>query len=322
MQTVTSMVGMDLLKIAWTLSFGVVAALAISGNALTIVIFVKKLKRRRTQFPLISLAVADLMVGLITVPLFIVATSITNFQYKNVFLVAILDWTDMFTGFTSIFTLTVIALERLLAIGWPFRHRALSGKAYVLAIAIPWILASTVAWTVITFHYLSLQPIPFLVLFFIFLFAPIILTCVAYPLLWIKEMSRRRKTRAIRDARDFKQAKTVALITGVFLVTWLPIQIYMLIINLCISCRELSPVLGTIFKLLQYGNSVVNILIYSFRIAEYRSALFEILRCCKCSCQQHQIQFGLSSSVCVISMTTLADIQAINSNDYPQTTRL
>ncbi|XP_068683354.1 adenosine receptor A2a-like [Montipora foliosa] len=314
------MVGMDLSKIAWILSFGVVAALAIFGNALTIVIFVKKLKRRRPQFPLISLAVADLMVGAITVPLFIVTYWITKIQY--VFLVATLDWTDMFSGFASIFTLTVIALERLFAIGWPFRHRALSSKAYVVAIATPWILAFTLAWIATIFNHVIDQRIPFLVLISVFLFAPIILTCATYPLLWIKEMSRCRKTRAIRDARDFKLAKTVALITGVFLVTWLPFQIFWLIINLCISCRELSPVLGTIFKLLQYGNSVVNILIYSFRIAEYRSALLEILRCCKCSCQQHQIQFGLSSSVSLIAMTTSADIQAINSNDYPQTTRL
>ena len=316
----TTMVGMDLSNIAWALFFGVVAALAISGNALTIVIFVKKLKRRRPQFALISLAVADLMVGAITVPLFIVTYWITNIQY--VFLIAILEWTDMFTGFTSMFTLTVIALERLLAIGWPLRHRALSCKAYVVAIATPWILAFTVAWIATIFCYVSDQRISFLVLISVFLFAPIILTCAAYLLLWIKEMSRCRKTRAIRDARDFKLAKNVALITGVFLVTWLPFEIFLLIINLCISCRELSPVLGMIFKLLQYGNSVINILIYSFRNAEYRSALFEIIRCCKCSCQQNQIQFGLSSSVCVISMTTLADIQAINSNDYPQTTRL
>ncbi|XP_068683279.1 adenosine receptor A2a-like [Montipora foliosa] len=314
------MVGMDLSKIAWTLSFGVVAALAISGNALTIVIFVKKLKRRRSQFPLISLAVADLMVGLITVPLFIVSTSITKIQYKNVFLIAILDWTDMFTGFTSIFTLTVIAFERLLAIGWPFRHRALRGKSYVVAIATPWILAFTVAWIAAIFNYVIDLRIPVLVLLFICLFAPITLTCASYTLLWIKAMSRRRKTRAIRDARDFKLAKTVALITGVFLVTWLPIQIYILSINLCISCRELSPVLGTIFKLLQYGNSVVNIFIYSLRNDEYKSALFEILRCCKFSSQQHQI--GLSSRVPAILEATLADNQAINSVHYLQTTSL
>ncbi|XP_068683293.1 adenosine receptor A2a-like [Montipora foliosa] len=311
---------MELSNIAWILSFGVVAALAISGNALTIVIFVKKLTRRRPQFSLISLAVADLMVGSITVPLFIVSTWITNFQFKNVFLIAILDWTDMFTGFTSIFTLTVIAFERLLAIGWPLRHRVLSCKAYVVAIATPWILAFTVAWIATIFNYVSDQGIPFLVLFFIFLFAPIILTCATYPLLWIKAMSRRRKTRAIRDARDFKLAKTVALITGAFLVTWLPFQIFLLIINLCISCRELSPVLGMIFKLLQYGNSVVNIFIYSLRNDEYKSALFEILRCCKFSSQQHQI--GLSSRVPAISVATLADNQAINSVHYLQTTSL
>ncbi|XP_068723189.1 adenosine receptor A2a-like [Montipora capricornis] len=309
---------MDLSNIAWILSFGVVAALAISGNALTIVIFVKKLKRRRPQFSLVSLAVADLMVGSITVPLFIVTYWITNIQY--VFLNVILDWTDMFTGFASIFTLTVIALERLLAIGWPLRHRALSCKAYVVAIATPWILAFTVAWITTIFNYVSGQRIPPLVLLFIFLFAPIILTCATYPLLWIKAMSRRRKTRAIRDARDFKLAKTAALITGAFLVTWLPLQIFLLIINLCTSCRELSPVLGMIFKLLQYGNSVVNIFIYSLRNDEYRSALFEILRCCKFSSQQHQI--GLSSRVPAISVDTLADNQAINSVHYLQKTSL
>lgn len=49
--------------------FGFLAALTTFGNVLTILIFLKQRLRRRGQFLLISLAVGDLLVGLLSVPL-------------------------------------------------------------------------------------------------------------------------------------------------------------------------------------------------------------------------------------------------------------
>ena len=60
-------------NILWELCFGLVALLIVVGNSLAIWIFLKQKFRKRAHFLLISLAVADLLVGLLSVPLFIVA---------------------------------------------------------------------------------------------------------------------------------------------------------------------------------------------------------------------------------------------------------
>ena len=53
----------------------------------------------------------------------------------------------MLPGLASIFTLAVIALERMYAIGWPFRHCVLKNQTYVIAIATQWIMAFVVTYT-------------------------------------------------------------------------------------------------------------------------------------------------------------------------------
>ena len=50
----------------------------------------------------------------------------------------------MLLGLASIFTLAVIALERINAIGWPFRHSVLKTQTYVITIATQWITAFVV----------------------------------------------------------------------------------------------------------------------------------------------------------------------------------
>ena len=302
---------MNLWSISWTLSFGVISAAAIAGNATTIFIFLKRLPRSWPKCLLISLAVADLLVGLITVPFHISSFWILEEFYENVVLRASLDWIDMFTGFASIFTLAVIALERLYAIGWPLRHRALGNEIYLAAIATPWLLSFTVAWIIIIFQHIIIEATAFLIVLSVFLLTPILLTCMAYILLWTKARSRPRTTHQIQKERNLRLAKTVAIVTGAFLITWLPFELFLLSINLCISCRVI--LVGRVLKLLLYGNSVVNIIIYCFRSAEYRSAFLSIFRSCKCSCRKHRNV--LPSSVLHLPVRASADNQ---SPKFPQ----
>ena len=58
-------------NIFWSSSFGLLAVLIILGNFFTIWVFHRQRSRKRSYFLLISLAVADLMVGLFAIPLFI-----------------------------------------------------------------------------------------------------------------------------------------------------------------------------------------------------------------------------------------------------------
>ena len=304
-------------NIIWTLSFGVVAVIAVVGNIVTIVIFLKIRLHKRQHFLLISLAVADLLVGLLSVPLHV---TIKYGYYNNHVLAAITDWTDMFTGFTSIFTLAVISLERMYAIGWPFRHRALNTQAYVVAIAAPWIIAFTMATAVIVLQHVIIQRTSVIILLFICLSTPIVLTSIAYSVLWMKERSR-LMPRQVQEARDLKLAKTVGLIMGAFLVTWLPFQIIVLVFNLCISCRNVNnvpPLIIYLIKLLHYGNSVVNIVIYPFRNVDYRNSLLRMFSACKCPCQSHQVGLSASVEASVISLVTIVQDTPANSADCQQ----
>ncbi|KAK2568389.1 Adenosine receptor A2a [Acropora cervicornis] len=251
------------------------AFLATVGNLLTIIIFQKKQLRRRPHFLLISLAVADLLVGLVSIPLYIA----NNYVESQILFGAFVRVGNMLPGFASIFTLATIALERMYAIGWPFRHRALKTEAYVVAIATPWLLAMIVAVSgSVLKNVLPHESNSYSALLGIFLTVPVILTCLAYLALWMKERSRLRR-RQVHEKRDVRLTKTVAIITTAFLLTWLPFQILLLGFKLCNSCLEGFFAALYITKLLHYGNSVLNIFIYQVRNEEYRAALFKMLSC-------------------------------------------
>ena len=114
----------------WSVCFGVTAVLIIISNSLSIVVFVKRRFRKRSLYLLIDLAIADLLVGLFAVPIYMT----TVISERKLVSLLVLDGVDMFTGLSSIFTLTVISLERVLVISRPLRHRQLSSHSYAIAI--------------------------------------------------------------------------------------------------------------------------------------------------------------------------------------------
>ena len=128
----------------WDICFGVLVTLIIAGNVLTIWIFFKQRRQKRSYSLLISLAVADLLVGIFAVPFYIKAVVSQGYTWYVISIGA-----DVFTGTTSIYTLAVISLERMFAVGWPLRHRTLNCRVYVCAISIPWIIAAIFTTSVV-----------------------------------------------------------------------------------------------------------------------------------------------------------------------------
>ena len=255
----------------WALCFALEAILATGGNIVTIITFQKRQLRGRPHFLLISLAVADLLVGLLSIPLYIALNYVQNDSrvFHGLFRGA-----DMLPGFASIFNLTVIAWERMYAIGWPYRYRVLKMQTYVVAVAAAWIMAFVVTSSANLLDFVLYKSSGALTT--TFLITPIVLTCIAYLFLWKKDRSRLMRRREIHDTRDERLTRTVGLITAAFLITWLPFQILHFIVNQCSSC-EISLVVVIVAKLLHYANSIINFVIYPVRNREYRAALFQIL---------------------------------------------
>ena len=162
----------------WRLCYGLLATLIVAGNVLTIWIFFKLRRRKRSSFLLISLGVADFLVGGLVIPLFIATFESASITTRRVF-----GRVYMFTGTSSIYTLAFISLERMFAIGWPLRHRTANFRVYIFAISIPWIIAAIV--TVLTDVYVCIIKRDSVIYLLVFFPAtPLLVMCVAYFVIW------------------------------------------------------------------------------------------------------------------------------------------
>ena len=259
----------------WTVCFGLTSVVIIISNSLTIAVLVKRRFRKRSLYLLIDLAIADLLVGLFAVPIYM----ITVMSKSKLVSAVALDGVDMFTGLSSIFTLTVISLERLFAISQPLRHRQLSSHNYAIAIATPWILSLAVTSVRVFLHYSIVTPHQFLTVIIASLSTPLLITCTSYCVIWRKQTSRIQN--GIRARRELRLSKTLFLITGAFVLTWLPFQVVVVIAYTCVPCK-IHVVIIFVLKLLQFSNSFINFLIYCLRTPDYRKALAQIFFIRKC----------------------------------------
>ena len=271
----------NLWNIVWSLCFGLLATLIVVGNLLTIWIFLKQIPRKRAHFLLISLAVADLLVGLITVPLYIAINTILYLNQPYLLVWLVFNFADVFTGVASIVTLAVISLERMYAIGWPFRHRTLKFRVYMFAIAIPWILAAIFVSIYILRYSSIITSENFAYIITLFLSTPLLVICTAYYVVWMKQKTMMGN----QIVREKRLAKTLFIITAASLLTWLPFQILLLLVYFGVIVN-LPYLKATVFiiKFLHFSNSLVNVIIYPFRISEFKTALLQMLRCCSCLC--------------------------------------
>ena len=274
-------------NIFWTLTFALTSVVITFGNLITIVIFLKQKLRKRPHFLLISLAIADLMVGAFAVPLYIAVGIYTT---KNLLILSF-QCVDIFTGVLSIFTLASISLERMHAVLWPLRHRTLTSRFYTCVIGIPWIVAHLCILARVLFHFYIMSKLAFVVIMIVSLTSSLLFTCVAYSLIWRKQKTRphlarqalARQALARQAHQDDCLTKTLFIVSGSFVVTWLPFHIINIIAAFCTPCQGWPFVVFHLMKLLQFGNSFVNVVIYPFRIVEYKEALFKMFLYCLCS---------------------------------------
>ena len=300
-------------NIFWDICFGVLVTLIIAGNVLTIWIFFKQRRQKRSYSLLISLAVADLLVGIFAVPFYIKAAVSRGYAWFLISMVV-----DVFTGITSIYTLAVISLERMCAVGWPFRHRTVNYRVYVCAISLPWIIAAILITALILQILGIIRGEVYLYCLFLIPGIPLITICVANFVIWKKQKSPLRNQNHIK--REVKLAKTLALITGTSLFTWLPFQI----INILFQLKVMENVHHIEFaffviKFLQFSNSFVNVIIYPFRIPEFRRTLFQILNFCAIPLRRSSAElFPSAKPSSVVSLITFTNSTFSPSNFHQE----
>lgn len=117
------------------------AVLIITGNSLVIAAYRKNTRlQTRTNVFIVSLAVSDLLVGGISVPIWTYLTFVNYEQDLDGFFEFFISF-DRFSALASIFHLTAISLERYMAISRPFDHGMLSFRFYKYMVITAWITA-------------------------------------------------------------------------------------------------------------------------------------------------------------------------------------
>lgn len=261
--------------IFWCIAFVVTSAAILCANALAIAVFtVKKLLRKNANILLLNLACADLVIGGIAMPLYICIfyKSLRGYQWRNRAVHEIYVCVDIFLGLSSMFTLAVIALERAYSVFLPFRHRITSRRFYWSWVALVWIMAGCLAsLKLLTLRRILISPYDnHVILTFVSLALATIIA--AYMIIWTRLTSRKKNNHVIVEEKSIVHA--MLIVTIIFLIMWLPIYLLNVIANFNHEILlKVPPDLVYFAKLLQYCNSMVNPIVYSLKIPQFRKGL-------------------------------------------------
>lgn len=276
---------------AWCIVYGLESAAAIFGNILVIAAFaITKSLHKKTYLLLISLAVADLLVGAVAIPMFIhlIGGSVTQWWALDNHVQHAQTALEIFVSYASIFFLVAIALERLYASVFPFNHDNLKPLAYYIAIGIVWSLAALLG----ILSYLREQHVGAAdndgVFYFIMVLLALsmVIILVSYAIIAVILM---RSRSILTDEFERRMAATLLVLTVIFIATWLPFKVINYIFHetpgTMLGCgNDLGCFYQAIYatKFLHYFNSVVNPIVYALRVKDFRKGVRRILcGCCE-----------------------------------------
>lgn len=273
--------------IAWSIAFGILAVMAIFGNSTVILAFARNVKlHTRTNYIIVSLATADLLVGFIAVPLYISMTLLYKRRLQiPVVLSVIYHAVDVFGGFASIFHLMLISLERFYAIAFPVNHRNSSKVVYLFALIICWVTAGTLSF-IHSIRYSNYNITrAFFILFCVCFSVAFFVICATYLGIWRKAKEKKLTRMGSRNSfkrheHEMKIAMSLLIVIIVFAATWLPFfcinAVYFFQSEL--NRKSISFNIIQFTKLLHYSNSAINPIIYSLKIPGFKKTFTSLIR--------------------------------------------
>lgn len=274
-----------------------IAVLSIATNSLVCIVFYlyRQLRLIRHYF-VINLAVADILISAILIPLFVAAQLTTD----NIILHHGQIVLDIACGTASILCLAMISLERYVAVKYSLHyHSIVTQRKAVVCMVFIWAYSLVVSCAA----FLPLEkdsdddkddPCVFVgrgYVTFITLasfVAPVCVMAFAYwnILLVARTHARRIDSQSIqsdpdgsgrskrRIKRELKGAKTLTIIMGTHLLCWCPLFVFFLVYTYCPSCRgNTMEVVNYVILFLRHCNSFANPLIYSGINRQFRAGI-------------------------------------------------
>ncbi|XP_067286459.1 neuropeptide FF receptor 1-like [Pseudorasbora parva] len=291
------------------LAYGLIFLLCMLGNILVCFIVLKNRQMRTvTNIFILNLAISDLLVGILCLPITLVDNLITGWPFD----VVICKMSGLVQGASvsaSVFTLVAIAVERFRCIVYPFQRKLTQPQA-ILTISFIWALAiaimcpSAVTLTVSqdVLHFMvdsqnstyplftcweawpdrSMRKIYTTVLFSHIYLAPVTLIGIMYTRIAIKlvhspasiQDARAEDERRRLFRRKLRVVNMLLMVALLFTISWLPLWILMMLTDYSnLSAAQLDLVAVYIFPFahwLAFFNSSVNPIVYGYFNENFR----------------------------------------------------
>nr|XP_030140652.3 somatostatin receptor type 5 isoform X2 [Taeniopygia guttata]XP_030140653.3 somatostatin receptor type 5 isoform X2 [Taeniopygia guttata] len=282
-------------KVLIPICYLLVCAVGLSGNALVIYVVLRHAKMKTvTNIYILNLAVADVlfMLGL---PFLATQNAISYWPFGS-FLCRLVMTVDGINQFTSIFCLTVMSMDRYLAVVHPIKStkwrrprvaKLISATVWTFSflVVLPVIIFSDVQEDFQTCNMNWPEPVNVWSAAFIIytsvlgFFGPLLVICLCYLLIVVKVKSSGIRVGSTRRRRsERKVTRMVVIIVVVFVFCWLPFYT-MNIVNL-ILILPADPVLEGLYffmVVLSYANSCANPILYGFLSDNFKQSFQKVL---------------------------------------------
>ncbi|EDO33023.1 predicted protein [Nematostella vectensis] len=292
-----------------------------NGMVLITVSVNNRLRSSPANYFIASLAVSDLLVALVSLPLRIDQMLHNHNWCLSLEACALWIWSDMICSGSSVGNLAIISMDRYIALSRPLHYRmqvtsqrAFAGIAFVWVYFSIWACLSFMNWTefgtqsiFITTECTKSDPVYYTVVLSTAFFLPLLIFIFNYCRIFgiarsqarniakstrssklnqvSPESTAAQRSYASRRERNFKAAKTVALVGCCFIICWCPFIIIFIVSLWCVECildlqkhTGLFMFIKVVFVyILPAINSCLNPGIYALYNREFRQALKETL---------------------------------------------
>ena len=263
---------------------------AITGNVVVLWLFYKhKSLRTISNRFLASLSVADVFVGLVIDPVWIVIVCwIQPRGQRNLIMLTKMLWIQ--TTAATTLNSCCVSIDRFIAIRFPFRYQDILTKRRCLAVIIlVWFISLSLSLPILFFQpgkdrkelFVSITCTMFLAPLLVVSFCYIIIFKVARKqfgrILAAKKLPDSSENIRARVTQNFKAIKTVGFVLSACIITWMP-SVVLLLVDFYYAkeercrIRKVKSVVLPWVQAIAFTSSAINPLIYYLRNSDFRRA--------------------------------------------------
>ncbi len=256
--------------------------IALLGNTLVcLAVYQSKNLQSNVNYFVVSLAISDLLVGMISMPIWMVF-ELTKFENLPNGITAeslTKGWTfvDILSGVASISNLVAISFERFWSIRSPLSHRMCMSNSYVIANAfIVWIYSVIVASVYISLWHWKWRVLLTSIIGFLL---PLILIIFSYFNVYL--IVQKVPANICSKEENQKVTRTVCILVVAFVVCWLPFFAVSIATIHCESCQLFilsHQWIRSVVIWMHYFNSCCNPFLYCIFNAYYKDAFKIVLK--------------------------------------------